>query len=491
MNPFLEARLQKIEKLKELGVTLYPLSFSKTATCAELQTKHSYLAPGTVLDERHTVAGRVYGIRNKGLFVDLRDASGALQLFCAKDALSERDLLLLDLLDLGDWIGAEGCVRRTPRGELSLGVDKLTLLSKTLAPFPDKHHGVEDREVRYRQKHVDWIANAHARDLFEMRCKIVGAVRNTLVERGFLEVETPMLHAVAGGASARPFVTHHHALNADFFLRIAPELFLKRILIGGAADKVFEINRCFRNEGISTRHNPEFTTVEAYQAYASVGDLMGLTEAVWHACCASVASYDKFVLSGIGAFTDPWPRVSMADLVLLHTGLAFLPMQTDDEARQAAQSIGIALAGQETWGEVLVKCFEERAERHLQAPTHVTRLPIVVSPLSKRCPDDARLADRFETYARGFEIANAYAELNDPLEQRARFVEQAELQKRVKDEAHCADEDFVQALEYGMPPTTGWGMGLDRLVMLLTGSVSIREVISFPTLRPLAPAPAL
>src|SRR5207249_1356506 len=394
-------------------------------------------------------------------------------------------LALLRLLDIGDLIGVEGLIRRTPRGELTIHATALTVLAKALRPLPEKSHGLADIELRYRQRYLDLIMNPQSRDTLRRRSRIVAAMRSFLLARGYLEVETPMLHTIPGGAAAKPFITHHNALDIELYLRIAPELHLKRLVVGGLSDKVFEINRCFRNEGLSPRHNPEFTSLELYEAYADYTDMMALTEAIVAHVAETAAAGRQIAYGGTSIdLSPPWPRRSMAELVLDHTGTDFLATDNAETAREAAGHLGCALKGNENWGQALEAAFAARVEDKLIQPIHVTGFPRDISPLAKADRNDPRLVERFESYIYGWEVANAFSELNDPLDQRARFEAQMLARAAGDEEAQPLDEDYLLALEYGLPPCGGLGIGIDRLVMLLTDSPSIRDVIAFPTLRP-------
>ena len=376
-------------------------------------------------------------------------------------------------------------MRRTPRGELTVNAEHVTMLAKALRPLPEKYHGLADIELRYRQRYLDLIMNPQSRETLRRRSRIVAAMRAWLIERDYLEVETPMLHTIPGGAAARPFVTHHNALDIDLYLRIAPELHLKRLVVGGLADKVFEINRCFRNEGLSPRHNPEFTSLELYEAYSDYTGMMDLTERIVAHVAEAATGGLKISYGGTEIdLTPPWPRRSMAELVREATGVDFLAIADAAAARDAARHLGAAITGNENWGQALEAVFGARVEDRLIQPTHVTGFPRDISPLAKADPNDPRLVERFETYVYGWEIANAFSELNDPLDQRARFEAQMMARAAGDEEAQPLDEDYVTALEYGLPPCGGLGIGIDRLVMLLTDSPSIRDVIAFPTLRP-------
>jgi lysyl-tRNA synthetase, class II len=484
-DPLRRVRLDKLETLRGLGVDPYPASFARTDQAVELEARHAGLAAGAETGERVRVAGRIRAIRNSGMFIDLHDASGKIQIFGHKDYLSADGVALLRLLDIGDLIGVEGLVRRTPRGELTVNASVLTLLAKALRPLPEKYHGLADIELRYRQRYLDLIMNPHSRETLRRRSHIVAAMRAWLLARGYLEVETPMLHTIPGGAAARPFVTHHNALDIELYLRIAPELHLKRLVVGGLSDKLFEINRCFRNEGLSPRHNPEFTTLELYEAYSDYTAMMALTEQIVAHVAEAATGGLRVAYGGTEIdLTPPWPRRGMAELVLEATGVDFLAIEGAAAAREAAGRLGVALSGTENWGQALEAAFAARVEDRLLQPVHVTGFPRDISPLAKADPRDARLVERFETYVYGWEIANAFSELNDPLDQRARFEAQMLARAAGDDEAQPLDEDYVTALEYGLPPCGGLGIGIDRLVMLLTDSPSIRDVIAFPTLRP-------
>src|ERR1051326_5054368 len=484
-DPLRRVRLEKLAALRDMGIEPYPVTFSRDAEAADLEIRHADLPAGAETQERIRVAGRIRAMRNSGMFIDLHDASGKIQIFCHKDYLPPEQLPLLRLLDIGDLIGVEGLVRRTPRGELTLNATQLTLLAKSLRPLPEKYHGLADIELRYRQRYLDLIMNPQSRETLRRRSAIVAAMRAWLSARGYLEVETPMLHTIPGGAAARPFVTHHNALDIELYLRIAPELHLKRLVVGGLSDKVFEINRCFRNEALSPRHNPEFTTLELYEAYADYTGMMDLTEQIV-AHVAEIGAGGSHIQYGGTAIdlTPPWPRRSMAELVLEATGTDFLGIADAASAREAARHLGCALTGTESWGQALEAAFAARVEDTLIQPVHVTGFPRDISPLAKADRADPRLVERFETYIYGWEIANAFSELNDPLDQRARFEAQMLARAAGDDEAQPLDEDYVVALEYGLPPCGGLGIGIDRLVMLLTDSPSIRDVIAFPTLRP-------
>ncbi len=481
-DPLRRVRLDKLETLRGMGIDPYPVSFSRSDHAAALDERYSALAVGAETNDHVRVAGRIRAMRNNGMFIDLHDASGKIQVFSHKDFLAPDALALLRLVDIGDLIGVEGRVRRTPRGELTVNATALTLLAKTLRPLPEKYHGLADIELRYRQRYLDLIMNPQSRETLRRRSRIIAEMRAYLLAYDYLEVETPMLHAIPGGAAARPFVTHHNALDIELYLRIAPELHLKRLVVGGLSDKVFEINRCFRNEGLSPRHNPEFTTLELYEAYADYTDMMTLTEQLVARVAETAAGGLHLSYGGTAIdLTPPWPRRGMAELVLEHTGIDFLALD-EDGAQKALDRLHIEET--ENWGRALEEAFSLHVEDKLIQPTHVTGFPRDISPLAKADRTDPRLVERFETYVYGWEIANAFSELNDPLDQRARFEAQMLARAAGDEEAQPLDEDYVVALEYGLPPCGGLGLGIDRLVMLLTDSPSIRDVIAFPTLRP-------
>ena len=481
-DPLRRVRLDKLETLRGMGIDPYPVSFSRSAEAAELDQRYSALAVGAETNDEVRVAGRIRAMRNNGMFIDLHDASGKIQIFSHKDHLAPDQLALLRLFDIGDLIGVEGRIRRTARGELTVNASTLTLLAKALRPLPEKYHGLADIELRYRQRYLDLIMNQESRETLRRRSRIIAEMRAHLLAHGYLEVETPMLHGIPGGATAKPFVTHHNALDLELYLRIAPELHLKRLVVGGLSDKVFEINRCFRNEGISPRHNPEFTTLELYEAYADYTDMMTLTEQIVAQAARAVTGGLQISYGGTAIdLTPPWPRRSMAELVLEHTGIDFLVLD-EDGAQKALDQLHIEET--ENWGRALEEAFSLCVEDKLIQPTHVTGFPRDISPLAKADRKDPRLVERFETYVYGWEIANAFSELNDPLDQRARFEAQMLARAAGDEEAQPLDEDYVLALEYGLPPCGGLGIGIDRLVMLLTDSPSIRDVIAFPTLRP-------
>ena len=467
-----EARIQKLTDLIDKGINPYPYSFDKDISAKALQEKYKDLEAGAETNDTYSVAGRIMAMRNTGMFIDLVDDTGKIQIFSHKENLSEDKIKLLKLLDVGDIAGFTGTIRRTPRGELSIKAVDLKLLTKSLQPLPEKFHGLQDTETRYRKRYLDMIMNEDVRDTFKKRSLIIQKIREYLTDQGFLEVETPMLHTQAGGATARPFITHHNALDLDMYLRIAPELHLKRLLVGGVSEKIFEMNRCFRNEGIDVRHNPEFTMIEMYQAASVAKDVLGTTK----------ITYQGKELD----LTPPWDRKTMLGAIKEYTGIDFNEYLTAEEAMEQAKKMGIETEENDSWGKVLDRIFEEKVEPKLIQPVHIIDYPRDISPLAKVHRDNPRLTERFETRINGWEVSNAFSELTDPIDQRNRFEAQAKAKAEGDEEAMSIDEDFICALEHGMPPAGGMGIGIDRLVMLLTDSPSIRDVIAFPTMRPKA-----
>lgn len=479
-----EVRRQKLAKLRETIGDVYPAHFHRTMTNAELAEKYEGLEPDTETQDVVTVAGRVYSSRNSGMFMDIHDASGKIQIFSHKDVTPEEARNMLPLIDLGDIIGVTGTVRRTKRGELSINAREITMLTKTLLPMPEKWHGVSDIEIRYRKRHLDIMTNEESKLRFQQRSKIVLGIRHFMEGEGFLEVETPMLQTVYGGATADPFKTFHNTLKQDMYLRIAPELFLKRTLVSGLSDKVFEINRNFRNEGVSTRHNPEFTMMECYWAYADYEDIMALVERLFEGLATSIHGTPDVTFGDKQiSFKGPFKRVPMPDAVKEVTGIDFLSIKTDEEARAAAKAAGFEVEKDWTWGECLAFIFEEKVEGTLIQPSHVTHFPKDISPFAKEVPGEPRLVERFETYCNAWEVGNAFSELNDPEEQRKRMVEQLEQAHARGEKDKQLDDEFLDAIDQGMPPAGGLGIGVDRLIMLLTNAPSIRDVILFPARR--------
>ena len=435
-----------------------------------------------------TIAGRLMSKRGMGKvsFCDLQDKSGRIQLYARKDEMDEEEYNRFKKFDIGDIVGIRGEVFRTQRGEMSVRGRAITLLSKSLLPLPEKFHGLTDKETRYRQRYVDLIVNPEVRRNFEVRSAFVKYLRQFLDNRGYMEVETPVLNTISGGATARPFITHHNTLDIDMYMRIATELPLKRLIVGGM-ERVYEVGRIFRNEGMDTRHNPEFTTVELYEAYADFNDMMDLFEALLSGAAKEICGGHQLQWQGEEIDLTPgWPRLTMAEAVKQHLGVDFMSITDDGEAVAAAKGAGVDMDGVEpTWGHALYECFDQKVERQLIQPTFITMHPVDVSPLAKRSPRDPRVTERFELFICRSEMGNAFSELNDPIDQRQRFQKEVEARAKGDDEAGMMDEDFLTALEYGMPPTGGLGIGIDRCVMLLTGSDSIRDVILFPTMKPL------
>ncbi len=484
-HPLTAQRLEKLELLRAAGVDPYPIGFTPDARAAELHAEYADLEPASSTGRQVTVAGRLMNVRDIGklAFGVLQDGTGRIQLFADQQVLGDA-MEDFRSLDMGDWIGASGEVITTRRGELSVRIDTVQVLAKSLRPLPEKWHGLQDVEARHRRRYLDLTVNVEARATFEARSRIVQALRRSFEDRGFMEVETPMLQLQPGGALARPFTTHHNALGVDMYLRIAPELYLKRLTVGGF-ERVFEMNRNFRNEGISPRHNPEFTMLEAYMAYADYHDVMELVEDVFIEAAVAVHGSTSFDYQGKPmSFAKPWRRVTMADAVEERIGARVDPSMSTAELGKIATRHDIEVDGSWGPGKLMAEIFEATTERALWDPTFVLDYPKEVSPFARDHRDTAGVTERFEVIAAGSELANAFTELNDPFEQRRRFEAQARARAEGDDEAHVIDEDFLEALEYGMPPTGGLGIGVDRLVMLLTDQASIREVILFPHLRP-------
>ena len=492
-------RLEKVAQLRELGVNPYPYQWEITHQAAALQQQYAELPNGEEVDVEVAIAGRILARRvfGKLAFFTLQDETGAIQLYLDKKkieaSMADTDLAAFDhvkqLTDIGDILGVKGSIKRTDKGELSVSVSQYAILSKSLLPLPDKWHGMTDVEKRYRQRYVDLIVNPAVRDTFRKRALITAAIRRYLDQQGFIEIETPILQSEAGGADARPFITHHNTLEMDLFLRIATELHLKRLIVGGF-EKIFEMGRIFRNEGVSTRHNPEFTSIELYQAYGDYNQMMTLTENIIVAAAESVLGSLQISYQGTPIdLTPPWRRATMHELVQEQTGLDFMQFKTLAEAKAALKAIGVKTAEEiDTIGKLLNHTFEETVEATLIQPTFVIDYPIEISPLAKAHRSKPGLVERFELFIVGRETANGYSELTDPVDQRSRLEAQAARKAAGDLEAHGVDEDFVMALEYGMPPTMGMGMGIDRLVMVLCDCASIRDVIAFPLLKPEAVA---
>ncbi len=479
-----QRRLEKLAELVDKGINPYPYTFDKNANAVDLQEKYKDLPAGEETEDKYAVAGRVMAIRNTGMFIDLMDATGKIQIFSHKENMDPEMVKTLKLVDVGDILGFYGTIRRTPRGELSIKATSYKILSKSLQTLPEKFHGLTDVETRYRQRYVDLIVNEKTRDTFRKRSLIISKIREFLNKDGYMEVETPILQTLASGANARPFNTHHNALDMDLTMRIALELYLKRLIVGGVSERVYEIGKCFRNEGIDTRHNPEFTMIELYQAYADYNDMMTLTENMVAYVAQEVLGTLKIKYGEHEIdLTPPWDRKTMIGSIKEATGIDFLDIFTAEEAIQKAREINVGVDDDMNWGQVVDAVFEAKVEPSLIQPCHIIDYPREISPLAKVHRENDRLTERFETRVNGWEIANAFSELSDPIDQRYRFEAQALAKANGDEEAMSIDEDYINALEYGMPPTGGMGMGIDRLVMLLTDSQTIRDVIAFPTMR--------
>ena len=479
-----QVRRDKLAALQAEGRDPFHITkFDFNANSAQI--KNDYAAfEGKVV----RVAGRLMSKRGMGkvLFCDLQDNAGRIQLFVKIDEMGEEEFNRFKKNDIGDIVGAEGEVFTTKTGEISIRTTSILLLSKSLLPLPDKFHGLTDKEIRFRQRYVDLMVNPEVKQNFIIRSKFLKHMRNYLDNMGYIEVETPVLNTIAGGASARPFVTHHNTLDIDMFMRIATELPLKRLIVGGM-DRVYEIGRIFRNEGMDPKHNPEFTSIELYQAYADFHDMMDIAEGIFTTFAKEVlGTYEAEWMGEKIDLTPGWPRMTMVEAVRKYVGIDFDAITDDAEAVAAAKAKGVELsdAAEKTWGNALYACFDQRVEEHLVQPTFITMYPVEVSPLTKRSPKDPRLTERFEFFICRSEMGNAYSELNDPIDQKARFQKQVEQRERGDDETEMMDDDFINALEYGMPPTGGMGIGIDRAVMLFTNSDTIREVILFPTMKP-------
>ncbi|MCW2277101.1 lysine--tRNA ligase [Heliophilum fasciatum] len=479
-NDLMRVRLEKLAELRSAGVDPFGSRFETSHHAADIRDQFEAMENQTV-----RIAGRMMAKRHQGKagFANVQDLSGSIQIYVRRDAVGDAAFDLFVKADIGDIYGVEGHVFRTQKGEISVWVKSFVLLTKSLHPLPEKWHGLKDVELRYRQRYVDLIVNPDVKRTFVLRSKIIRAVRRYLDEQRFLEVETPVLHSIAGGATARPFITHHNALDMELYMRIALELHLKRLIVGGL-ERVYEIGRIFRNEGISTRHNPEFTMVEIYQAFGDFNDMMELTENMVAYVAQEVLGTTKVPYQGeIIDLTPPWKRLNMLDAIKQFAGVDFTVLETAEAALAAARAAGVFVADGASRGDIINEVFEEKVEPHLIQPHFITGHPVEISPLAKRNSDDPRYTDRFEVFITSRELGNAFSELNDPIDQRERFEKQLALRAAGDDEAHMMDEDFLTALEYGMPPTGGLGIGIDRLVMLLTDSPSIRDVILFPTMR--------
>ena len=484
MNQLMQIRRDKLAKLKEEGKDPFEITkFNRTHTSKQIVENYDELEGKDV-----TVAGRLMAkrIMGKASFCHIQDGDGKIQSYVSINELGEESYKHFKEDDIGDIIGITGFVFKTKTGEISIHAKEVTLLSKSLRPLPEKFHGLKDTDLRYRQRYVDLIMNPEVKDTFLKRIQILQEVKNILNEKGYLEVETPILNTIAGGAAARPFITHHNTLDMDMYLRIANELYLKRLIVGGF-DKVYEMGRMFRNEGMDIKHNPEFTNIELYSAYEDYNDMMDITEEIISKVALKVLGTTKITYQGTEIdLTPAWKRISMIDSIKEVTGVDFNTIETDEEAKKAAEELHVELDELKlTRGEIINQVFEAKVEETLIQPTFIYDYPVEVSPLTKRKPSDPRLTERFEVFIGAREYGNAYSELNDPIDQYERFKKQMEARDAGDEEANMMDEDFVTALEYGMPPTGGLGIGIDRLVMLLTDSASIRDVLLFPTMKPL------
>ncbi|MBR3861620.1 MAG: lysine--tRNA ligase [Oscillospiraceae bacterium] len=484
LSEILQVRRDKLRALQEAGRDPFQITrFDRSAWSAEI------LADYEGFEEKPVrVAGRIMSKRGMGkaIFCHIKDDRGQIQIYLRADELSAQEFADFRKYDIGDIIGVEGTVFRTKTGETTVRASRATLLSKSLRPLPEKFHGMTNTELKYRQRYVDLIMSEESRRVFEVRSRFISYVRRYLDAQGFLEVETPILNTISGGAAARPFVTHHNTLDLDMYLRIATELHLKRLVVGGM-ERVYEIGRCFRNEGMDTKHNPEYTSIEWYMAYADFNDMRRMTEELVSGAAQEIlGTYRVTWLGQEIDLTPPWRCMTMAEAVQEYLGVDFMAIDDDDKAVAAARSVGVDMDGVEpTWGHALFECFDQKVEEYMIQPTFITMHPVDVSPLAKRSPTDPRLTERFECFVCRSEICNAFSELNDPIDQRERFLKQAELRAKGDEEASMMDTDFLNALEYGLPPTGGIGFGIDRCVMLLTGCDSIRDVILFPTMKPL------
>ena len=487
LNDQLLVRRQKMSDIRESGIDPFGSRFERTHLSNEVKLENEQFDKEQLEEQKREVviAGRIMTKRGKGKagFAHIQDLGGQIQIYVRKDAIGEEAYELFNKADLGDIVGVRGYVFRTQVGELSVKATEFTFLTKSLRPMPEKFHGLTDVEQRYRQRYLDLMTNEESKETFIVRSKIIRAIRNYLDNNGYLEVETPMLHTIAGGAAARPFITHHNALDMELYMRIAIELHLKRLIVGGL-EKVYEIGRVFRNEGISTRHNPEFTMIELYEAYADYNDIMDLTEnliahVAQEVLGTTTVQYGEDTIDlAVG-----WKRVHMVDAVKEATGVDFWAPMTVEEARALAAEHGVEIKPSHEVGHIINEFFEQKVEETLVQPTFITGHPVEISPLAKKNPEDERFTDRFELFIVRREHANAFTELNDPIDQRERFEAQMAEKAAGNDEAHEMDNDFIEALEYGMPPTGGLGIGIDRLIMLLTNSASIRDVLLFPTMR--------
>lgn len=482
LNDILKARREKLDNLIAMGKNPFEIvKFDKDAYAQVIKDNYDEYA-----DKKVRIAGRLISKRvmGKASFGHVLDGTGSIQLYVSRDSLGEENYAEFKKYDIGDIVGVEGVVFTTKMGEISIHAEKMVLLSKSLLPLPEKFHGLTNTDLRYRQRYVDLIANPEVKETFVMRSRIISAIRSFLDGEGFVEVDTPILNTIAGGASARPFITHHNTLDIDMYMRIAPELYLKRLIVGGF-EKVYEMGRLFRNEGMDPKHNPEFTTVELYEAYTDYHHMMDLTERLFEHIALTTKGTTEIEYQGTPiSLARPWKKMSMIEAVKEFTGIDF--DATDDVAtlKKQAESVGVGLADNLTWGKLLYEVFDQKVEEHLVQPTFILDYPVEVSPLAKRKPTDNRLTERFEFFITSREMGNAFSELNDPIDQKARFMAQVAEREKGDDEAQMMDEDYVNALMYGLPPTGGLGIGVDRLVMLFTDQFSIRDVLLFPTMKP-------
>ncbi|WP_286034363.1 lysine--tRNA ligase [Megamonas hypermegale] len=482
VNELMQVRRNKMQAFIDKGIEPFGRKYDVTHHAQELLDQFETLGEETVV----RMAGRLMAVRGHGKasFTVIEDLSGKIQAYFRLDNLGEEKYGEFKLLDIGDIVGVEGTLFKTHRGEITVKVTDFSILAKSLRPLPEKFHGLKDVETRYRQRYLDLIVNPDVRQTFIARTKIIKSIRKYLDDRNFLEVETPVLSPIAGGANARPFITHHNALDIDMYLRIATELYLKRLVVGGL-ERVYELGRVFRNEGIDIRHNPEFTSIEIYQAYADYNELMDVTEGIVRQAALDACGSTTITYEGTEIDLSSFRRVTMNDAVLEVTGKDFSKAQTVEEARAMADEVGVPTEGKNTIGEIMYEVFDEKVESTLIQPTFVTQYPTEVSPLAKRNKENPAFTDRFEAFVYGRELANGFSELNDPIDQEQRFIDQQKARENGDDEAHMMDHDYITALEYGLPPTGGLGIGIDRLVMFLTDSPSIRDVLLFPTMKPI------
>ena len=488
INDLISQRIKKLEELRSIGINPYGNSFRVNDSSGAITDKYSSLSAEELAAKQHhcTLAGRIIALRSfgKAAFAHIQDNDGRIQIYIKKDGVGEDAYSIFKKVDIGDFIGIAGILFRTKTGELTIEVEKFSILSKSIRPLPEKWHGLTDIEARYRQRYVDLIVNSDVKNVFKTRSRIIKEIRDYLDSHGFLEVETPMMQPIPGGATARPFKTHHNALGIDLYLRIAPELYLKRLIIGGF-ERVYEINRNFRNEGLSIKHNPEFTMLEFYMTYSDYNDLMILTEEMITTLSNKITGGMKISAWGHEIdLTPPWDRLTLRDSVIKYTNIDKKVLEDRNLAIEWARREEIPVKGDESLARIILEIFEKKVEEHLIKPTFIIDYPTEISPLARRKNDDPDITERFELYIAGIEVANAFSELTDPEDQRQRFLEQEKERAVGDEEAHKMDEDFIRALEYGMPPTAGEGIGIDRLVMLFTGQRSIRDVILFPHMRP-------